>query len=274
MLVLKKTFERDPAKSAALRNFPFDLCLGNCLSLAVVGTWLNVAGIVVGGALGLLWKNQPSPSSQLFFKTALGAFTVMCGLRLTWVSFNGSFLQILQQLLIVLIALTLGRLTGRLLHLQKASNRLGHFARRKMTVAKPENPNRFSDGFAVCALLFCAAPLGLLGALTDGLSAYFCPLAIKAVMDGLAAMSFAALFGLGAILSAVPLLAFQGTITLVCARFLLPFLESHNLLDCVNATAGLLIFCISLIIFEIRKIEVTDYLPSLIWAPLLTYWLR
>jgi uncharacterized protein len=240
----------------------------------VFGTWLNVAGIVAGGLFGLAWKKSISATHQTFVKAALGALTVLCGLRLAWVSVNGSFLQVLKQLMIVLIALGLGRITGRLLRLQKNSNRIGHYARQKMSTATPNNPNRFSDGFNVCALLFCAAPLGILGALTDGLSNYFGPLAIKTVMDGFAAMSFVVMFGFGVVLSAVPVLAFQGIITLLCTRFLLPFLEHHNLLNSVNATAGLLIFCVSLIIFEIRKIEVTDYLPSLIFAPLLTYLLR
>jgi uncharacterized membrane protein YqgA involved in biofilm formation len=82
------------------------------------------------------------------------------------------------------------------------------------------------------------------------------------------------MFGFGVMLSAVPVLVFQGTITLLCARFLLPYLDQHNLLDSVNATSGLLIFCVALIIFEIRKIELTDYLPALVFAPLLTYWFR
>jgi uncharacterized membrane protein YqgA involved in biofilm formation len=32
--------------------------------------------------------------------------------------------------------------------------------------------------------------------------------------------------------------------------------------------------CVSLLIFDIRKIELTDYLPSLVFAPLLAWWLR
>jgi uncharacterized membrane protein YqgA involved in biofilm formation len=93
-------------------------------------------------------------------------------------------------------------------------------------------------------------------------------------MDGLAAMAFAAMFGWGVILSAVPVLVFQGTITLVCAHSLAPFLEARHLSDSVNATGGLLIFCVSLLIFEVRKVHVTDYLPSLVFAPLLTWWFR
>ncbi len=238
------------------------------------GTWLNVAGIVLGGLFGLLWKQPISTANQLFIKIVLGAFTVLCGLRLTWTGIDGTLLQILKQVLIVMVALGLGRITGRLLHLQKASNRIGEFARRKMTESAAKHPNRFSDGFAVCALLFCAAPLGIVGSMEDGFSSYFCPLAIKAVMDGLGAMGFVGMFGFGVLLSAVPVLVFQGTIALLSARFLLPFLEQNGLLGSVNATAGLLIFCVSLIIFEIKKIEITDYLPSLIFAPLLTYWFR
>src|ERR1039458_1662564 len=42
----------------------------------------------------------------------------------------------------------------------------------------------------VCTILFWAAPLGLLGAVADGLSGYYYLLAVKAVMDGLAMASF------------------------------------------------------------------------------------
>jgi uncharacterized membrane protein YqgA involved in biofilm formation len=83
------------------------------------------------------------------------------------------------------------------------------------------------------------------------------------------------MFGPGVMLAAVPVLVFQGSLTLICARVLQPWLQAHgNLTDSVNATAGLLVFCVALIIFELKKIEVTDYLPSLAYAPLLTWWLR
>jgi len=240
----------------------------------VVGTLINAGAIVAGGLFGLARKKPLSIANQAFVKVALGAFTTFCGLRLTWVSLNGSFVAVLKQVVIVILALTLGRLAGRLLHLQKASNHIGQFARERIAAAQPNSPNRFNDGFNVCAVLFCAAPLGILGAMQDGLSEYFLPLIVKAVMDGLAAMSFVAMFGGGIVLSAVPVLVWQGTITLLCARFLQPFLAAHTLTDSVNATGGLLVFCVALIIFEIKKIEVTDYLPSLIFAPLLTWCLR
>jgi hypothetical protein len=241
----------------------------------VLGTILNVAAIVAGGIAGLFIKKQPSAATQSFFKVALGAATVLIGLRLTLLSLSGPFWLILKELGIVLLSLSLGNVTGKLLHLQKASNRIGQLTRNRMMTATPENPNRFTDGFIVCSLLFCAAPLGILGSIHNGLqSDYIWPLVVKAVMEGLATMSFAAMFGWGVIFSAVPVLIFQGTITLICARSLAPFLQHYRLLDSVNATGGLLIFCVALLIFEmptVRKVPVTDYLPSLIFAPLLTF---
>jgi hypothetical protein len=123
-------------------------------------------------------------------------------------------------------------------------------------------------------VLFCAAPLAILGSVQDGLSGYCYPLAVKAVMDGLATMGFVLLFRWGVLFAALPVLAFQGTITLLCAQLLKPFLEAHRLVDSVNAAGGLLVFCVALVILELKKIELADYLPSLAFAPLLTWLLR
>lgn len=245
-----------------------------CFSLAVTGTMINAAAILLGGLLGLTWRSGFSLRAQEYLKWALGTFAVFFGVRLTWISVNGPVLSILKQLAIVILALMLGKLTGKLLRLQKASNALGRHARERMAAAKPRAPNRFSDGFTTCALLFCVAPLATLGAVSDGLTGYYSPLVVKAAMDGLATMGFVAIWGWGAMVAALPVFAYQGTVSLLVLRFAEPFLREHSLVDPVNATGGLLIFCVGLLIYEARKIEVTNYLPSLLYAPLLAWWLR
>lgn len=236
----------------------------------MTGTILNAAGIVIGGVLGLVMKKPLSATNQSFFKVALGAFTVFYGLRLTWLSLNGTFPQISKQLLIVVLAMALGKVAGRMLRFQKASNRLGQFARASIERDASPGARRLSEGFNTCAVLFCAAPLAVLGAVPDGLSGYYPPLIIKAVMDGLATMAFVTTFGWGVILSALPVLAWQGTVTLL-ACYAAPFLSSHGLSDSINATSGLLIFSVALVMLGLKKIELTDYLPSLAFAPLITW---
>jgi uncharacterized protein len=240
----------------------------------MIGTALNAAAIVAGGAAGLVRRKPLSPVNESFFKVALGVFTVFYGLRLTWLSLNGTMLQILKQLLIAILAMMIGKLVGRMLRLQKMSNHLGRQARERINGVTAADANRFSAGFQTCAALFCAAPLGILGSVQDGLSGYYYPLVVKAVMDGLATMGFVLLFGGGAILAALPVLALQGTITIACAQFLRPFLEAHNLVDSVNAAGGLVVFSVALVILELKKIELADYLPSLVFAPALTWLCR
>lgn len=239
--------------------------------MPVIGPIVNAAAIAIGATLGLARVTPISPSRQSLLKAMLGAATVIVGLRLTLASFSPSIAAISKLIAITLLAMTLGKLTGKLLRLQKASNYAGKIARAKM--ANPgAREDRFANGFAVCAILFCAAPLGIMGALTDGLAGHFWPLIIKGVMDGVAAMSFAAMFGAGVLFSAIPVLVLQGTISVLATRFLVPVMERYDLIDPFNATAGLLIFTIALVIFEVKKIEVSDYLPSLAIAPLLAWW--
>src|SRR2546428_4895161 len=142
----------------------------------MLGTILNATGILIGGIVGLMIARQPSPAAQLALKGVMGVFTVFVGLRLTWLSVNGSFLQILKQLTVVLLALIVGKMAGRLLRLQKTSNRFGQYARERLAKTRPDDPHRFSDGFNTCALLFCAGPLAIIGTIPDGLSGHWQPL--------------------------------------------------------------------------------------------------
>lgn len=235
-----------------------------------LGTLLNALGILVGGILALALRRQFSPHVQVGLKGALGILVVFIGLKTTWTSIGGSLGTVAKQLIIVILALTLGRLTGRLLHLQKGLNRLGQYAKERFSKANPDQPQRWSEGFITCTILFCVGPMAILGSIQDGLDGKWQTLGAKALMDGLATMAFVGMFGWGAMLSVVPVVAYQGTIT-IAAKFAAPWLNDPVLMNSVNATGGLLVFCIALIILELKKVELADYLPSLAWAPLLTW---
>ena len=239
----------------------------------LIGTILNALGILIGGLLGLNRTCQLEPSTQSALRGVMGIVTVYVGLRLTVVSLHGSPMQVLKQVAILILSLMAGRLLGQLLHIQSTLNRLGQHAGKAFAKANPEDPNRISEGFSICTLLFCAGPLGPIGAVQDGLTGYWAPLAIKMVMDGLAAMGFVAIYGWGVVLSAIPVFVYQGTITLAVQR-LEPFLRQHALLDSVSITGGMLVFCVALVILELKKIQLADYLPSLAIAPLITYFWR
>ncbi|MDD5139606.1 MAG: DUF554 family protein [Verrucomicrobiales bacterium] len=235
----------------------------------MTGAFLNAIGILLGALFGLAQRAPLSARTQDFFRRALGVATVFIGLRLVWLHVNGTFWPCAKQLLIALIAVTLGNWTGRLLRLQKISNRLGRFASRAILFAQTGASRKFGNGFIACVVLFCAAPLGLIGAVTDGLSGDFYLLAVKAVMDGLAMAGFVKMFGWPAALSAFPVYAFLGAITLACQFYAKPLLDAPGLIDSVNVAGGLVACAIALVIFEIRRVELANYLPALAVAPLL-----
>ena len=237
-------------------------------------------GILIGGLFGLAMPKPLSLRTQIFFRSALGAFTIFFGLRLVWLSVNGTFLSGLKQMLIAVLAITLGFWIGKLLHLQNISNRLGRHAGHLVASASTGAPRKSDDGFTACAILFCAAPLGLLGAVTDGLppmespSGGFWLLAVKAVMDGLAMTGFVKIFGWPSALSAFPAFIFLSAITFACQFYAEPFLAAHGLVDPVNAAAGLIACAIALMIFEVRRVELANFLPALAVAPLFAWWLK
>ncbi len=234
----------------------------------VVGTVINVAGIVVGGLIGLSAKRDLSSRHQLFLKTLLGVLALYTGFRMVWLSVGGTLGRTLLQLLAALLALVIGNQIGRLLGIQRQVNELGRYARERYTRARESGRGDFSDGFVTCSILFCVGPLAILGALQEGLHRDPRTLVIKAVMDALATVAFVRVFGGGAILSALPVLAYQGTLTLL-ARWLRPVLENPALIDGVGATGGLLVAMTSLLILEVHKVRLGDYLPALLIAPLL-----
>ena len=237
----------------------------------MTGTILNAAGILIGGILGLTLRKQLSVQRQLLLKLFIGALIVFVGLQMTWASLGGGLWSVLKQLGIMLLALTVGNILGKLLRIQKGFNHLGQMAAEKLKDAEEKKSRKFAEAFVAGTLLFCVGPISILGALLDGLDGRWPTLGIKGLIDGLAVMALVGSLGWGVILAVIPVVAYQGTITL-CARLLIPVLQEKALMDSLNATGGMLIFCLALIILEIRKVEVADYLPSLVVAPLLTWW--
>ena len=235
----------------------------------MIGAFLNALGILAGAIYGLAAR-QPLPArTQFFFRTLLGVATVFFGARLVVTNLPGGLIAAAKLLLIGFAAVVLGYWLGKLLRLQKISNRAGHHAAMLLAAAQKRPPGGAADGLLASTILFCAAPLGILGAVADGLSGFFYLLLIKAVMDGLAMTSFVKIFRWPVALTAFPVLAFFSGITLVVHRCAQPWLDGHSLTATVNVSVGLVACVVSLVIFEVRRVDLNSYLPAIFIAPLL-----
>ena len=235
----------------------------------MIGTLLNVGAIAVGAVIGCATRFDVAPGRQRQLKILLGVATFWFGFKLLWLGLaGGPARHFFHQLAVVLVAMIVGHAVGKLCGVQAWMNRLGQVAKSRLARAGTGSAATRNDGFIAATALFCAAPLGLIGALEDGLARIVGPLAIKAVMDGLAALSFGRLFGWMALLTAIPVAALLSGISLGGDR-LEPWLSQQGLLGVVHATAGLILTYIGLVIFEVKKVEIGNYLPCLIAAPAL-----
>ena len=242
---------------------------------AVTGTLINVAALLAGALIGLGTRKEPDAATQNAVKFVLGLFIVWTGLKIVWVSLDGTFWQMLGQFGLAALSLSLGHATGNLLKLQRGLNRLGQFAKEILTPQPGSGRTRPrpNDIFLACTIVFAANPLGFYGALLEGMRGHWEVLTIKAVLDGLSALAFARSLGWTVLLAAFPVLAVQGTVTLL-AQLAGQSLFTVPMTEAVGATGGLLVFSVALIVWNTRKVKLADYLPSFVYALLLAWWLR
>jgi len=234
-----------------------------------IGTALNVVAVVTGGLLGLIIQRDLAPATQGRLRSFIGLAIVIAGFHMIWTGLEPAGLGRAFGLIgTALLATMIGRPLGRLLHVQAGMNRLGRWAGTRFMQAREGRKIPFHDGFMACAILFCVGPLSVLGPLQEGLSGNFPVLAVKAAMDGLAAFAFTRGFRSAVILAGIPLLALQGTLTLLALWLARSHLDPY-MVHSLNVTGGLLVVCATLLVFEVQKFEMGDYLPALLVAPLL-----
>ncbi|MBG85386.1 MAG: hypothetical protein CMO80_00595 [Verrucomicrobiales bacterium] len=235
----------------------------------MIGTIINGVCIVLGGLLGAFAAERVSEGVQNKIKLFLVLATVFVATQMIYEGLSGSIGHGLGQLGIAMLSMVVGNALGMLLRLQKGLNKLGQYAKEKMAKSDSSD-NKFNEGLITCTILFCVGPMAILGAIDDGLHGNYKILAVKGIMDGTATIGFTAMFGWGAALAVVPVVAYQGTIT-ICAGIIKPML-TEGMLESIQVTGGMLIFPVTLVVLGVGKVPLANYLPALIVAPLLTHW--
>ncbi|MCL1838562.1 MAG: DUF554 domain-containing protein [Propionibacteriaceae bacterium] len=242
------------------------------------GTVINVATVIVGGLLGvLIGKRFPARTRELFTFT-LGLFTIVIGGTSIASGFSAAFsTEVGSQapFLIVLGSLLLGGLTGSLLRLEARLDSSAAWLQRKIAhkitgdLDTNTEQERFVEGMVSATLIFCVGPLAILGSISDGLGLGNQQLVVKAVMDGVIAISFASSFGIGVIASVIPLVIYQGSLTLL--GFGLGEFLSAGQIDALTATGGVILLGLGIRIMGLKKAQIGDLVPALFYAPLLTW---
>jgi uncharacterized membrane protein YqgA involved in biofilm formation len=232
------------------------------------GTLVNVVAVIVGSAIGLLLGHRLPQRTRDTVTDALGLVTLLIG-ALSAVEVTSSVFSDAvgrsAPVLIVLGSLLIGGILGSLLDIERRLDDLGVWLQYRFKAGGSQA--RFVEAFVSSSLVFCVGPLTILGTLDDGLGRGIDKLALKATLDGFAAIAFAASLGWGVAASAIAVAVVQGTLTLL-GVLLGDLLPTPHILA-LTATGGLLLVGVALRLLRIRSVPVGDLLPALVVAPLL-----
>jgi uncharacterized protein len=233
-----------------------------------IGTVVNVATVLLGSVLGVLIGHRLRLRTRELVTDSLGLVTLLIAI-LSALTVRDEVLSAAvgdsAPVLIVLGALLIGGITGSLLRIEERLEGAGAWLQRRFS--RGEREGQFVEGFVTASMVFCVGPLTFLGALSDGLGRGADQLFLKAVLDGFAAIAFAASLGWGVAASALVVLVVQGTVTAMGALLgdVLP--QAH--VTALGATGGVMLIGVALRLLRIKQIAVADLLPALIVAPLL-----
>lgn len=228
-----------------------------------LGTMINTAAIVAGGAGGALFGRFLKENVQ-------DTLTKVCGVSTLFIAITGALEQMLtvengsivsHGAMLVIGCLTIGAVIGELLNLEGAFERFGEWLKRKTGNAKDK---RFVDAFVTASLTVCIGAMAIVGSIEDGITGDYSILATKAVLDFIIIMVMSCSMGRGAVFSAIPVAILQGSITAL-AGLLRPVMTAAALGN-LSMVGNVLIFCVGINLVWGKKVRVANLLPAIVIA--------
>lgn len=220
----------------------------------MLGTIVNCAAIIAGGLIGTLFGNRIGERYTKMLMTVMALITAVIGLQSALETAN---------MLIVVVCMVLGTVIGIALKLDDRLNNSGDKIKAKLSGTKL-GQGRFSDAFVTSTLVFAIGAMAILGSIQAGLNHDYSILFTKSIMDFTSAIAFAAALGPGVLLSALPILIVQGSITLL-AGVAEPFLTSEVVTE-MSAAGGVILFGMALNLLDVCKerIKVGNMIPAIL----------
>ncbi|MDP1715589.1 MAG: DUF554 domain-containing protein [Anaerolineales bacterium] len=236
----------------------------------MTGTFINVAAILIGGTIGLIFGARIPERFKNTIIAGMGLFTAAMGLQMFFESDNQ---------LIVLGALIIGVLIGEWIGLEDGLQAFGQTLEQRFsreaepfdqTQGKLGTGSKFIRGFMTASLLYCIGPLAILGSIQDGLTGDYNLLAVKSTLDGFASIAFASTLGVGVMFSSIMVLIYQGGLSLLAGQ--LSVIVTEPMMNEMTATGGVILLGLAISnLLEIKKIRVGNFLPALAAAPLIVW---
>lgn len=233
-----------------------------------LGTIINVAAIIIGGLMGLLFGNRMSESMQESLGRVNGVgvlFLGISGAMQGMLEIKDASVQSRNGMMVV-ISLALGTFIGELLNIERMFETIGEKLRDRFA---GEGDNLFIDGFLSASLTVCIGAMVITGAIADGVYGDISIYTTKGILDFVTVMVLTCTYGKGCMFSALPCAVIQGGFTLA-ARLIAPYLTDAALAS-VSMVGSVLIFCVGLNLVWGKHLKVANMIPAILIAVAISY---
>lgn len=224
----------------------------------MTGTLVNAVAVVVGGLIGLLLKKGIKESYTESINKALGLAVLIIGLNgviSNMFTIEEGKISSSGELLLV-IFLVLGTFAGELL---KLDDRFSRFCKGIESKFKSDG---FAAGFINSTVLFCVGAMSIVGSINDGLTGDSSVLFVKSALDFVNAIIFGATLGYGVIFTFIPILLYQGGISLLAGT--LSGVLQGELLEQICMVGYAIIMAIGLNFLLVKKFKTLNMVPALL----------
>jgi len=226
----------------------------------MTGTLVNCAAIIAGTLVGLLLKKGVNQRLGDSITKGILLCVLFIGIEgAVDASASGS------NPLVLIVSMALGALVGYILDLDGRINRLGEKVQERFRKKGSGSP--IAEAFVTATLLYCVGAMAIVGSIQSGIEGNHTTLFTKSLLDAIMAIVFASQLGFGVMLSAVPVLIYQGGITLA-SGFIAPFMSDVVIAE-MSCIGYVLIMGIGLNLAGITKFKLMNYVPGIIFAALI-----
>lgn len=228
-----------------------------------LGTIINGASVVAGGLVGFF-------AGKLFKEEQQDSLTKACGISVLFIAIAGAMEGMLKvengtitsgKAMLVVLCIALGAVVGELINIEKGFEKFGEWLKKKTGNTKDEG---FVNAFVTASLTVCIGAMAIVGAIQDGILGDYSTLAVKSVLDFIIILVMTSSMGKGCIFSAIPILIFEGLIT-VLARLIAPVMTDLAIAY-LSMIGSILIFCVGINLVWGKKIKVANLLPAVVLA--------
>ena len=225
-----------------------------------MGTLINAALILLGGVIGLVFKKAVSKEMEYSIHKATGVAVLIigiCGVLSAMLKVDEGKISSSGELILV-VSLALGTFIGELLKLEERLNRGCKWIENKCKMSN------FATGFITSTMIYCIGAMAIVGSINDGLMGDSSTLITKGIIDGITSIVLAATLGYGVLFSVIPILLYQGGMTLLAG--LLDQVLVGELLSNICMVGYALVMCIGINFLTNgdKKIKTVNMLPSLL----------